>query len=182
MFETELINKITIARGKKISSETVDGLITLFQEIGEPRARKIVKELCLSDNLPSNIYGAIQKQANYYTQIDAENNNRSFNDRNYSEADKYPADINSLWKFIEEHIKWHQCGLITETYTSEPIDIDTWVNRGRPLMCCKLHNTWMEGFEAAYKKELCDPESNAIEIFTKAYTKKLIDFRISQGK
>ena len=180
-WKDDLIKKLGVARGKKVSPETIEGILELFEEIGESRSRKIIREICLADNLPSNLYGAIEKQYNYFKQIENEYQDRAYNNRDYSEADKYPADINTLWKFIEEHMLWHSLGLITECYLSTPMDIDTWINKGRPMMCCKLHHTWMQGYENSYKQELNDPESDAIAKFTKAFTNKLIKTRLERA-
>jgi hypothetical protein len=179
-WKQKLIDKLTMARGRKIATDTVEGILDLFETIKEVTARKVVKEICLLDNLPTNIYGAIEKKYNELEQLRKDSENWKFNHRDDCEADKYPADIKSLWDFIEEHMIWHQTGLITEIYTAEPMDIDEWIKRGRPILCCKLHDSWMHGFEDAYKKELCNPESGAIEKFTKEYTEKLKQYRINQ--
>ena len=175
-----LIGKLTMARGRKISAETTEGILDQFESIGEVMARKIVKEICLLDNLPTNLYGAIEKKYNEIEQLRKDSESWKFNKRNDSEADKYPADIRSLWEFIEEHMTWHREGLVDEQYQSTPMDIDEWIKKDSPVLCCKLHNTWMKGFELAYKQELCNPESNAIEKYTRSYTAKLKEVCLSR--
>jgi hypothetical protein len=179
-WKQKLIDKLVMARGRKIGNETVEGILDQFESIGEVTARKIIKEICLLDNLPTNIYGAIEKKYNEIGQLKKDSENWKFNHRDDSEADKYPADIMSLWAFIEEHMAWHREGLLDEIYQATVMDIDEWIKKGRPILCCKLHDTWMKGFESAYKKELVDPESNAIEIYTRSYTDKLKEVRLSR--
>jgi len=179
-WQDDLINKLSAARGRKISTETSTGIFDLFETTGEATARKIVRELCLADNLPSNLCGAIEKQFILLQQLKVDSENWRYNHSESSEADKYPPDVMILWGFIDEHMLWHKLGLITELYTVASMDIDSWIAKGRPIMCCKLHDTWMKGYEAAYKGELIDPECNAIAKFTKSYTEKLVAFRIKQ--
>jgi hypothetical protein len=171
-----LITRLTSARGKALAMPTVEGLIKLFEEMGEKNAETIVATIEEFPNVPSNLFGFVKKMwREQKARIESEN---LWRDKwvSKNEDTTTPGEWNAYFEILTEVTLWHHMGLVKQN--PDGITVSCNILEWKRLGCPKTWSPILDHFFEGFLKIHSQP-GMACESFMRTYLMLLQNKRLS---
>jgi hypothetical protein len=175
-FAQDALTKIELMRGRALPDIVAPELVKMFDGAGRYKTAAVLNRLRSYESIPQNIIGCCEKIL-WELNNQQETEGYKYKDRN-DFGDK--KTLESLAIFLVELEFWHKNGLAEYNHKglTTGIDINQWIEAGRPKTWSPILDHWLNGFVKAHEEEKINP--GAILAFEMEYNTMLIAERIKR--